>query len=161
MFLSEHLFFRLLAQTTLRNILGTKNLHEILSDRKLIFNIQLGRHDSITQKQEERVSNRWNGHFADSILGQHLSLRRKFSALNHSTISSPHSRPKKGCSIAKGFHFLHFPLNESYVRVRVFTHTHICIWIMHVWSINESQSCNKTNTDQNKHTTIKYTVYRG
>ena len=30
--------FRLLAQTTLRNILGTKNLHEILSDRNNIFN---------------------------------------------------------------------------------------------------------------------------
>ena len=29
-------FFRLLAQTTLRNILGTKNLHEILSDRESI-----------------------------------------------------------------------------------------------------------------------------
>ena len=28
--------FRLLAQTTLRNILGTKNLHEILSDRDSI-----------------------------------------------------------------------------------------------------------------------------
>ena len=28
--------FRLLAQTTLRNILGTKNLHEILSDRESI-----------------------------------------------------------------------------------------------------------------------------
>ena len=27
---------RLLAQTTLRNILGTKNLHEILSDRESI-----------------------------------------------------------------------------------------------------------------------------
>ena len=34
--------------------------------------------------------------------------------------------PQKGCSIADGFHFLHFPLNESYVRERVFTHTHIC-----------------------------------
>ena len=29
-------FCRLLAQTTLRNILGTKNLHEILSDRESI-----------------------------------------------------------------------------------------------------------------------------
>ena len=27
-------FYRLLSQTTLRNILGTKNLHEILSDRE-------------------------------------------------------------------------------------------------------------------------------
>ena len=30
------MFCRLLAQTTLRNILGTKNLHEILSDRESI-----------------------------------------------------------------------------------------------------------------------------
>ena len=30
------LLFRLLAQTSLRNILGTKNLHEILSDRDSI-----------------------------------------------------------------------------------------------------------------------------
>jgi erythrocyte band 7 integral membrane protein len=30
------LYYRLLAQTTLRNILGTKNLHEILSDRESI-----------------------------------------------------------------------------------------------------------------------------
>jgi len=29
-------FLRLLAQTTLRNILGTKNLHELLSDRESI-----------------------------------------------------------------------------------------------------------------------------
>ena len=28
------IYFRLLSQTTLRNILGTKNLHEILSDRE-------------------------------------------------------------------------------------------------------------------------------
>ena len=32
------LFYRLLAQTSLRNILGTKNLHEILSDRDSISN---------------------------------------------------------------------------------------------------------------------------
>ena len=31
-----HLVPRLLAQTSLRNILGTKNLHEILSDRDSI-----------------------------------------------------------------------------------------------------------------------------
>ena len=30
------IMIRLLAQTTLRNILGTKNLHEILSDRESI-----------------------------------------------------------------------------------------------------------------------------
>ena len=33
---SSHTVRRLLAQTTLRNILGTKNLHEILSDRESI-----------------------------------------------------------------------------------------------------------------------------
>ena len=33
---SAHHSTRLLAQTTLRNILGTKNLHEILSDRDSI-----------------------------------------------------------------------------------------------------------------------------
>ena len=32
----QYNFFRLLSQTTLRNILGTKNLHEILSDRESI-----------------------------------------------------------------------------------------------------------------------------
>ena len=31
----------------------------------------------------------WNEHFADLILGQQLLLHRKFSVLNHSTISSP------------------------------------------------------------------------
>ena len=44
--------------------------------------------------------------FADLILGKHISLHRKFSALNHLTISS---NPQKGCPIAKGFHLLHFP----------------------------------------------------
>ena len=33
---NAHHSTRLLAQTTLRNILGTKNLHEILSDRDSI-----------------------------------------------------------------------------------------------------------------------------
>ena len=33
---TSYQFCRLLAQTTLRNILGTKNLHEILSDRESI-----------------------------------------------------------------------------------------------------------------------------
>ena len=32
----QNYFSRLLAQTSLRNILGTKNLHEILSDRDSI-----------------------------------------------------------------------------------------------------------------------------
>ena len=29
--------------------------------------------------------------------------------------------PTKGCLIAEGFRLLHFPLDESYVRVQVFT----------------------------------------
>ena len=37
---------RLLAQTTLRNILGTKNLHEILSERESISSsMQVGRNN--------------------------------------------------------------------------------------------------------------------
>ena len=44
--------------------------------------------------------NRWNEHFADSVLGQHLWLCRKFSALHRSTISSP---PKKGVQSPKAF----------------------------------------------------------
>ena len=36
LFFNWNVLFRLLAQTTLRNILGTKNLHEILSDRESI-----------------------------------------------------------------------------------------------------------------------------
>lgn len=39
---NAHHSTRLLAQTTLRNILGTKNLHEILSDRESIsFSMQV------------------------------------------------------------------------------------------------------------------------
>ena len=60
---------------------------------------------------------RWN--LEDSILGQHISLLGKYSALNQHFPC-----PKQGCSIAEGFHFLHFPLDESYVCARVFTHTH-------------------------------------
>ncbi|KAB7505574.1 Band 7 protein [Armadillidium nasatum] len=36
---NAHHSTRLLAQTTLRNMLGTKNLHEILGDRESISNI--------------------------------------------------------------------------------------------------------------------------
>ena len=50
-----------------------------------------------------------NAHFVDSNLGQHLSLCRKCSALDHSNIASPQRR----CSIAEIFHLHHF--------------THICI----------------------------------
>ena len=68
----------------------------------------------------DRVINQQIGvdeHFADSILGQHLSLRSKFSALNHFVT------PQKGCSIAEAFHLLLFPMDKSYTRVRVFTLT--------------------------------------
>ncbi len=42
---NAHHSTRLLAQTTLRNILGTKNLHEILSDRESIsVSMQVGAH---------------------------------------------------------------------------------------------------------------------
>ena len=48
----------------------------------------------------QTILNRWNEHLADSILEQYLSLRRKFSALNHSTISST---PKNGVQSPKVF----------------------------------------------------------
>ena len=41
---NAHHSTRLLAQTTLRNILGTKNLHEILSDRESISGSMQVRH---------------------------------------------------------------------------------------------------------------------
>ena len=42
---------RLLSQTTLRNILGTKNLHEILSDRESISgSMQVSDYTEITQR---------------------------------------------------------------------------------------------------------------
>ena len=41
----------------------------------------------------------------------------------------PFRQPKRGCSIAETFHFLHFLLDESYVRVRVFQHTYEYIYI--------------------------------
>ena len=53
--------------------------------------------------------NRWNEHCADSVLGQHLSLC-----------------PQE-CSIAEGFHLLHFSLEKSYVRVVTNTHTYMFI----------------------------------
>ena len=52
---------------------------------------------------------KWNQHCADSILGQHLSIYKKFSAITHSTVS-----PTPKMSIAKGFRLLHFPLEEPY-----------------------------------------------
>ena len=38
------------------------------------------------------------------------------------------SAPQKEYSIAEGFHLLHFPLDESYVRVFTQTHTYVCIF---------------------------------
>ena len=56
--------------------------------------------------------NGWNNeHFVDLILGQHFALHKKLSAL------------EKGCSIAQGFHLLHLPLDEFFIRV--FTHKHL------------------------------------
>ena len=65
--------------------------------------------------------------FGMDILRTAPTAYRKSSALNHTSISS---LPRTGCSIAEGFHLLHFPLDESYVRL--FTHTlyvymYVCI----------------------------------
>ena len=38
---------------------------------------------------------------------------------------------KKGCSFAKDFHFLHFPLDESITRIFTNTGIYIYIWIRH------------------------------
>ena len=47
----------------------------------------------------------------DSILGQQLSLRKKFSTSDHSTVSWPTER---ACSIAEVFHSLRLPMDHSY-----------------------------------------------
>ena len=46
---NAHHSTRLLAQTTLRNILGTKNLHEILSDRESISSAMQNALDEATE----------------------------------------------------------------------------------------------------------------
>merc|ERR1712051_1139463 len=46
---NAHHSTRLLAQTTLRNILGTKSLHEILSDRESISNSMQNALDEATE----------------------------------------------------------------------------------------------------------------
>ena len=46
---NAHHSTRLLAQTTLRNILGTKNLHEILSDRESISSSMQNALDDATE----------------------------------------------------------------------------------------------------------------
>jgi len=46
---NAHHSTRLLAQTTLRNILGTKSLHEILSDRESISNAMQSALDEATE----------------------------------------------------------------------------------------------------------------
>ena len=56
---------RLLASTTLRTILGTKNLSEILSDREHIAGAILGQLDSATDPWGIKVSTK-----KDSILSQ-------------------------------------------------------------------------------------------
>ena len=47
---NAHHSTRLLAQTTLRNILGTKNLHEILSDRESISGSMQVRYIQLKEK---------------------------------------------------------------------------------------------------------------
>ena len=47
---NAHHSTRLLAQTTLRNILGTKNLHEILSDRESISGSMQVRYIEVKEK---------------------------------------------------------------------------------------------------------------
>ena len=59
--------------------------------------------------------NRWNKHFGNSNLVQHLSHGRKCSALDHLTILVT---PKKGC-------FLHFPLDESSKGGKLHSHAPI------------------------------------
>ena len=50
-----------------------------------------------------------------------MSLVLSLKQLDHFVI------PIRGCLIAKGFHYLHFSLDESYVHVCLFTHT--CIYV--------------------------------
>ena len=52
---NAHHSTRLLAQTTLRNILGTKNLHEILSDRESISGSMQVRKVATTQRPSNHV----------------------------------------------------------------------------------------------------------
>ena len=49
---NAHHSTRLLAQTTLRNILGTKNLHEILSDRESISGSMQVSENNKVQKED-------------------------------------------------------------------------------------------------------------
>ena len=53
---NAHHSTRLLAQTTLRNILGTKNLHEILSDRESISGSMQVRYIQLKEKSSIRSS---------------------------------------------------------------------------------------------------------
>ena len=74
------------------------------------------------------ASSRWSEQFAVSIIGQHLSLRRKFRALNHSTISP---LPQKGVQSPRAFILLNSGwMNPMYAYG--YSHTHIGIWIMHI-----------------------------
>ena len=52
---NAHHSTRLLAQTTLRNILGTKNLHEILSDRESISGSMQVQFKWLPERAERRL----------------------------------------------------------------------------------------------------------
>ena len=71
-----------------------------------------------------RECNGWNQHFVDANLVQHLSLRRKFSPFNHSTISLPSKRPMAFIC----FTFLGMNLMFTYG----YSHACMCILIRHV-----------------------------
>ena len=54
---------------------------------------------------------------ADSILGQHESLLKPYSTIS--------STPTKDVHLPRAFILLHLPLDESYVRVWLLTHTYM------------------------------------
>ena len=53
------------------------------------------------------------------------------------------SAPQKEYSIAEGFHLLHFPLDESYVRV--FTHTYIKTYSSDIETLLSEENNNASN----------------
>ena len=64
---NAHHSTQLLAQTTLRTILGTKNLHEILSDRRVSSHVARGashvtRHTSHVARDTSHVAVTSSGH---------------------------------------------------------------------------------------------------
>ena len=69
---------RLLAQTTLRNILGTKNLHEILSDRESIsgsMQVLIKCHASIGAPRQARTHTYMHTHMLMHTCIAHLHAR--------------------------------------------------------------------------------------